>query len=274
MPCAAPSRNNLGVQGACGFKKLLTVAGIDVSAENLCQPHWMLKHGASDTKADFAKAVAVDVPILWPKLDETSGAVVKDAMGGVDGTVSTGTIKGQPPLSGQGGFSMNFPTTGDYAVWNDTVPLSITGAITLEAWVKVTTIPVPAGPSTIYIIQKGSAYQLRMDDFGSGPIYSVFLWDPGSAVHGCSTPAALGPRVGQVVHIVGTWDLSVIRLYINGVEANNVAWAAGSIIDNAGGVGFGPGPVQLDDCAIYNKALSPARILAHYQAATGAMVSE
>jgi len=32
----------------CGRKILLTVNGVSVSAENLCQNHWIFKHGQRD----------------------------------------------------------------------------------------------------------------------------------------------------------------------------------------------------------------------------------
>jgi hypothetical protein len=45
MPCAAPSRNNLGVLGPCGFPIVPVVNGVDVSAQNLCLPHYTMKYG-------------------------------------------------------------------------------------------------------------------------------------------------------------------------------------------------------------------------------------
>ena len=36
MPCSAPSRNNLKVQGPCGFETYLG---------NLCKPHWQMANG-------------------------------------------------------------------------------------------------------------------------------------------------------------------------------------------------------------------------------------
>lgn len=69
MPCAAPARgtratvsmpgfltpsaqpnpfNDAIQNNPCGYKSLLTVNGVDVSAENLCQFHWVFKHGDRD----------------------------------------------------------------------------------------------------------------------------------------------------------------------------------------------------------------------------------
>lgn len=39
--------------GYCGAKALLSVGGVDVSAEKLCPYHWRLKHGDQDYKPPF-----------------------------------------------------------------------------------------------------------------------------------------------------------------------------------------------------------------------------
>ena len=152
---------------------------------------------------DFAKAVAADAPVIWVQQDETSGVVAKDAMGGPDWTNTSGAIKGQPPLSGKGGFSTFYPSQNEYTATADTVANSITGAITLEAWFKLTAIPLVAGaPSTIYVIQKGSGYQLRLDDFGSGPTASIFMWNPAVQSRAPRPRSASGTRSGRS----GTWS--------------------------------------------------------------------
>ena len=56
--------------------------------------------------------------------------------------------------------------------------------------------------------------------------------------------------------MVGTWDLSTIRLYMNGVEVANAPGRAAQSWTTQGRLGIGPGPIQIDDVAIYNKALS------------------
>lgn len=66
MPCAAPARgtragvpnppghlppfNDATDNNPCGKPILASVAGVDVSAENLCRFHWGQKHGLADVK--------------------------------------------------------------------------------------------------------------------------------------------------------------------------------------------------------------------------------
>ena len=39
----------------CGVKAVTSVAGVDVTAENLCLVHWQAKHGAKDYRAPIVK---------------------------------------------------------------------------------------------------------------------------------------------------------------------------------------------------------------------------
>lgn len=80
--------------------------------------------------------------------------------------------------------------------------------------------------------------------------------------------------IGIDSHIVGTWDGTWVRLYLNGVlEAE--AGASGNLRDGNANefvyVGTGESPLEsanitLDEPAVYEYALSAERVLAHYQA--------
>jgi Concanavalin A-like lectin/glucanases superfamily len=271
LPCTAPVRGKTDAKypwdpditnDPCGAP--------EVYASGLCRLHWQLANGQfAGSLSPLTSEMLADGPLFWYRLDETSGLVLKDAVGGPDGAYTAGAVKGQPPVVSGGGFSADFPTNAEYASTPDSVLNSITGTITLEAWVRVRQYPTQTPALTIYMIQKGSAYQLRMDDFGGGPIFSIFLWDPSAAVWGASSAAGSRPVVGNIFHVVGTWDGANVRIYVNGALINSAAWAGPVIVDNAGAFGIGPGPVILDEVAVYNKALAADRILAHYNAGKG-----
>lgn len=80
---------------------------------------------------------------------------------------------------------------------------------------------------------------------------------------------------GQWYHIMATWDGTTMKLYQNGVLMGTAA-LSGTVgsATNAPAVGVNPGgpsgyfPGEIDEVAIYNTALSAARVLAHYQAAS------
>jgi len=264
VPCTAPVRGKTDAKypwdpdinnDPCGNP--------DIYAGTLCKLHWEMQNGQA--ALSYAQTILTDAPTVWWRLDEASGTVLKDAMGGPDGTYTAGAVKGQPSLVAGGGSAVDLPTTSDYGTIPDSALTSITAAITLEAWCRVKVLPTNAPSLTIYILQKGSGYQIRMDDFGSGAIFSIFLWDPALAVHGASSSAAQGPKVGQVYHVVGTYDGANVCLYLNGALVTTSPWV-GTIVDNANGLSVGPGPILIDEVAVYNYALSAARILAHYNA--------
>lgn len=60
MTCAATPRgftdtklpwSDVIQNNPCGMKALTSVGGANVAAENLCLPHWAVKHGQRDLKA-------------------------------------------------------------------------------------------------------------------------------------------------------------------------------------------------------------------------------
>lgn len=71
-------------------------------------------------------------------------------------------------------------------------------------------------------------------------------------------------------HVVGTFDGSFVRLYINGVQKAATAMAgffpAGSVTWSANRAGTECFVGTIDECAIYNVALTPGTIARHYKA--------
>lgn len=168
----------------------------------------------------------------------------------------------------------------------DPAGLAFTGPITLEAWIK----PGATQAETARIISHGPAVVssftpeqvtdisgpltsgevfLRLDS--SGAKYVVGSSD-GTNTYSASAAVPAGDLGGtNWVHLVGTYDGSNWKLYRNGVPvATNAApfgavkvdgsWAVG-----ATGEGFGDFFAgQIDDVAIYPKALTAAQVQAHY----------
>ena len=76
--------------------------------------------------------------------------------------------------------------------------------------------------------------------------------------------------IGEWYHIVATNDLSIARLYLNGVEIGTDTTPVTTKMTNtnivdigaSGGTRYFKG--LIDEVRIYNRALSPAEILQHY----------
>ncbi|HZO16152.1 MAG TPA: LamG domain-containing protein, partial [Polyangiaceae bacterium] len=85
---------------------------------------------------------------------------------------------------------------------------------------------------------------------------------------------ASAPPLGAYTHVVGTYDGTVMRLFVNAASAGtltdpraaapkDVPFFVGIRSLYAGGF-----KGDIDEVAVYDKALSPQRVQAHYDAAT------
>jgi len=210
-----------------------------------------------------------------------------------------------PAYPGFGAANEALPLDGDtqFASLNNPDGLNISNEITLEAWVRPAGVAalsagtnriVSHGPQTIstYLglgsdgpfvnaITNTTEVFLRID--GSGPNYSVGVGQyddtTGTNVINQATVAVPAGDMGGSawVHLVGTYDGANWNLYRNGVLVATQASATGALpvpanwAIGATGEGWADNfPGSVDEVAIYDKALFPASVAAHYQAALGA----
>jgi hypothetical protein len=216
-----------------------------------------------------------------------------------------------PVSAGFEGSNTSVPLDGvqSWVSLNNPAGLKISGQITLEAWIKPSATQsniariVSHGPPTptaydpsVYTFNLSgtllSSNQVFLRLEGNGATYSVGSSD-GTTFHGATAPVPAGVLGGgQWVYMAGTYDGSHWNLYTNGVLAKSVADATGAVPVNAewaiGSTGDGwpevddantaEGPLEffsgsIDEVAIYNAALSPAIIAAHYYVGQNGPVS-
>jgi len=231
-----------------------------------------------DPPADsYAMAVLADNPLAFWRLDETSGTTAHDYMGGHDGQY-TNAVLGQPGFSFIGpGTSVAFgPPRDSYVANIGSVDFGTTGtgaAFSVEAWVKC-----PSGQNgDVGIVAKGTGAggeQFSLD-LGNGGSYRFFVRDyTGAGKSACSSVAP--DNTWQ--HVVGVCDEphGQLRVYVNGEAGQNAAISAG-ILQSSHAVSIGSrqsgGSAYdlnlnglVDEVAIYNCALSEARVQAHFDA--------
>jgi hypothetical protein len=194
----------------------------------------------------------------WWKLDDAAGTAQDSSIYG-----NHGTLIGMDPasdwVSGQIGGALHFDGIDDYVDCANDVSLEITGtAISLAAWVKYETAAAESG-----IVMKTSndnwadGYGLYAD---SGTIwFYVSDWD-----FAASRSFAAD---NQWHHVVGTYDGSNVRVYVDGVEGTPYSYT--SSIRNTGQsfeIGRGASNAYnfagaLDDVRLYNAALTETDIL-------------
>jgi concanavalin A-like lectin/glucanase superfamily protein len=211
--------------------------------------------------------VLADHPVGYWRLGESAGVTAAaDAAGSNPGTYSAvtlgtaGAVPGDSAATFAGAGVVTIPATS---------VLDLSSALSVEAWVNPT-----AGSENGGIFEKTVGGRTNTQ-------YLLFLEGGAIKFRGrlagrSGTNTATGPALaaGTWSHVVGTFDGATLRLYVNGAlvaSAGSSALASGSgaaFIGRLGAEGGSPSiyPFSgaLDDVAVYNTALSPARVLAHY----------
>lgn len=205
-------------------------------------------------------------PVGWWKFDETSGNTAADASGnGNNGTLVNGPVW----IKGQVGNALSFDGVNDAVTLPLSTSLNVTNQLSISAWVNT---------------RNSAAFQ-RIIEHGAistHPYYEyVFVVRDGKFALGLSDGSVLETTSNGSIpnntwtHIVGTWDGTSIRYYINGnpdglpiaktgpIAQQNNKTTLGYRFTTAGEQYFNG---SLDDVRIYNRTLSAAEAQALYRA--------
>lgn len=216
----------------------------------------------------YADEVLADSPLRYWRLEESSGSTVTDEVAG-----DTGTVAGGSDLDVEGAVGSAIALDGvDGRVEMAGVLDGAGLPVTIEAWGSVSDDGHHTGyaesqdvSNSSHVIQAGFG-----DGFAEGSIRSGTSWD-----HVLGTT-----RIddGQWHHIAVVFEAdggnTAVTVYVDGGEDGSGTIASGfpTQIDQAA-IGWLPrsNPVDImdgrvDEVAIYDHALSAARVLAHYQA--------
>ncbi|MGH9959044.1 MAG: LamG domain-containing protein [Pyrinomonadaceae bacterium] len=190
--------------------------------------------------------------------EEANGSRVIDASdqgnhGTIDGAVRTG--------QGRFGKAPFFDGIDDWITINDATSLDLKAGMTLKAWVHPT--ESMTGWRTVLIkgtLPEDPSYHLVANSDADGPAAGVFIGDHRDARGGPS----LMPDIW--VHLAGTYDGRVLRLYLNGGEvAHGAQWGPIATSDGALRIGgnsfsgeFFKG--RIDEVRVYNRALTATEI--------------
>jgi len=212
----------------------------------------------------YAAAVLADGPVAYWRFEEASGTIAADSSGsGRHGIYLEGIALGDSLGANPTGKAVSIEDDNQgvsvaYAAWTNL------SSLTVEAWVRATSVTSSEG--TI-IVDKGSTWNLFLDVQGR----------PAFQFPGDVPPETLGLTplvVGQVYHLAGTFEAGVMRLYVNGAMVSEATGLGATIPSNPTEIHIGRGLSldrfgfrgTIDEVALYDKALSGAAILAHYDA--------
>ena len=204
----------------------------------------------------------------------------------LSGNSNNGTLTNGPTFTSANGGGIVFDGTDDYIITalNVTPTLNITSQITLETWLLSTSLANSSHGDGI--MSKGFS-----SDFNSG-VYET-LFTQGSGVNapvfririGASTPTYnptnIPINLNQIYHFVSTYNGSIMRIYINGIESGTGVSTSGNIETNTEQLAIGVrythrgGPADsffsgnIYSNRIYNRALTATEIAQNFNATKG-----
>ena len=197
--------------------------------------------------------------VAWFRFNEGSGDKTYDWKNNLEGT-----IYGATWVTGYIGKALSFDGSDDYVEVPDNDLLDITDAITVEAWVKLDDVTAKHWIVSKYYIDGTDeyGYELEFDN-------SVFYFAIRSGSSGSKVISGGWAVVGQWYHVVGTYDGSYVRLFINGKLVAQGSWSYSIGTNNeplcigcrTGGNFYFDGII--DEVRIYKRALTPEEIWWH-----------
>jgi hypothetical protein len=209
--------------------------------------------------------------VSYWRLNETTGTNAADSQGSNTGTyTNTPTLGQATALAGDSGNSVRFNNgvTNEYVQIADNASLDLTGASTIEAWVRSSTL---VNNSTV--IAKGRTSSWAVQRNGNN---NESAW----LTNGMSTTTLAGNasiNTGNWLHIVVVRNGGTKQIWINGVLDSQATGLTGNPSTNTNPVRIAENGQTtgrywrgwIDEVAVYNQALSGATILDHYNAGIG-----
>jgi hypothetical protein len=236
--------------------RLRQIVSVDVSIGVIAA------HAASGYDAE----VLADSPLVYLKLDETSGTTAADSSGNShDFTITGSPTLGSTKVCPTGTASYSFPgNVANYLIATGAAWMSVS-SFTFEAWIRLTNT---TGRQCIISHDNTTTSNRGPSWYVNSGKLSLF-W----AADNFSTTTL---SANTDYHVAATYDGTNIRHYINGaLDATNgrsgqlnPAYDLIVAASHAGGSSLSfPFNGRIDNIAYYGSKLSDARIAAHYAAA-------
>ena len=211
-----------------------------------------------------------DSPVGYWRLGETSGTTAKDASGTNPGTYRNGALLGQASLLPSDGANsaVSFDGVNDYVGIPSSTALNPTARVSVEAWIKP--VALPASGSFASIASKPESYSLQFN----GPRLEFTIMQSGVRRR-LQAPRARSSRARPTTSSAPT----TAPPSGSTSTASEVASAAltGAITANSNSLDIGSWSEgsedfngTIDEVAVYPVAMPAARVVAHYQAGSGA----
>jgi PKD repeat protein len=211
------------------------------------------------------------------RLGETTGTTAADASTSNNpGTISNGPLSVAGLLTGEANNARDFDGVNDFLNLSPT-PFGTPTTFSAEAWVR--TGSTKSSGNYHYLISNSSSdfnngFTLAIDSSNRATFVvarNVLFTLRGQATSSVTLP----PNTTH--HVVGTYDGSRVRVYVDGVERGNASFSSGITYASGRDINIGrkvstTGQAAnhldgiLDEPALYTSALSAATVTAHYNA--------
>jgi hypothetical protein len=221
----------------------------------------------------YSQTILQDGPISYWRLGELTGTTAVDVQGVASGTYTgTGIVIGKAgAIASDNDAAASFPATSfTAALLANVAALNLGGsACTLECWVKTSVSSFSHLIGGYNANSPFNGYALAIGPVTAG---KLAYWSGGGNSNSWFESPGVSVADGSWHYVAVTVSATQTILYIDGAASGSIAadlrptsYAGGRALasraDGASGLNG-----LLDESAIYNVALSPARIAAHYQA--------
>jgi RHS repeat-associated protein len=217
--------------------------------------------------ANYADTVKLDGPAGYWRLGETSGTVAQDASGnGRNGTYSGSFTLSQTGLIASDANRSVRLSSGSGRVTLSNLSGQLGSQFTVEAWIKHSGLTSNNTESRVVARNAGSTggWKLGVRRTSTGAQEAFFNFGSVTA------PVGITPTSTSVYHLVGVYDGTAIRLYVDG---NQVAQANASGAANTSAApligGTTAAHLQVDDVALYPAAFGAEKVKAHSEVGRG-----
>ena len=217
----------------------------------------------------YQSEVLADNPVGYWRFEETSGSVVADEIDDNDGTVFGADLDvatGEAAL----GSAVEFDGVDDRIIVDNDAAHSGWSDFTIEFWIIST-----ENRDNNYLV---SVWQISGNErawriFPNGANILLGLSNTGGGSDSYTVMSRSAVYDGQLHHVVVNRSGTAVRGWIDGIEQASASHS-GTVHSSLGVMGIGARGDNsnhhsgiLDELAVYNFALSEARIQAHYDAA-------
>lgn len=215
----------------------------------------------------YSSEVLADSPLAYYRLGDASGTTMTDSSGnGRNGTYNGPTLGATGLLTGDANTSADFDGTNDRCTVTYNAGWMAPANWTIEAWFNTDTT---SGAAVIAGRQASGNARWSITRSGTG---LVFRFNSNGSSGWNDLTVASVVTTGQTYHVVGTWDGTTRRLYLNGSQigsdtpgftpSGTAGLSIGSWFDLSAEWFNG----RIDEVAYYGTALSSTRVGAHYTA--------